>query len=207
MKRLTFDENFCEDVALCGEVLGGSFCEDGTCSQRQIWERLKMIEDVFGDEYDIDRLREMQQCENLRPLTLDELRKMDGQPVWGQRLISDKPGEWFIVRIVEMRATWFIACAGATQGFGDKDNYGDSWIAYRRPPEKALEEMEEIPAADVAPVVHGKWVKKPVYRQDLHGKMIHFCTKYICSACNHESNTLSSGRFCPNCGAKMDLID
>lgn len=155
MKRLTFDGNFCEDVALCGEVLGGSFCEDGTCSQRQIWERLKMIEDVFGDEYDIDRLREKQQRENLRPLTLDELRKMDGQPVWGQRLISDKPGEWFIVRIVEMSATWFIACAGATQGFGDKDNYGDSWIAYRRPPEKALEEMEEIPAADVAPVVHG----------------------------------------------------
>lgn len=64
-----------------------------------------------------------------------------------------------------------------------------------------------IPSADVAPVVHGKWVKEPVYKQDMHGKMIHFCTKYICSACNHESNTLSSGRFCPNCGAKMDLED
>ncbi len=102
MERLTFDGNFCEDIALCGEVLGGSFCEDGTCSQRQIWERLKMLEDILGDEYDLDRLREKQQRENLRPLTLDELRKMDGQPVWGQRLISDKPGEWFIVRIVEM---------------------------------------------------------------------------------------------------------
>ncbi len=124
MKRLTFDGNFCEDVALCGEVLGGSFCEDGTCSQRQIWERLKMIEDVFGDEFDLEFL-----CE--------------------------------LIKITR--------------------------------------------EADVAPVVHGKWVKKPVYRQDLHGKMIHFCTKYICSACNHESNTLSSERFCPNCGAKMDL--
>ena len=66
-------------------------------------------------------------------------------------------------------------------------------------------DLSSIPAADVAPVVHGKWAKEPVYRRDLHGKMIHFCTKYICSACNHESNTLSSGRFCPNCGAKMDL--
>lgn len=125
MERLTFDGNFC-DIAMCTEVPFGSCCEDGTCSQRQIWERLKMIEDVFGDEFDLDLL-----C---------ELIKMTRE-------------------------------------------------------------------ADVAPVVRGKWVKKPVYRQDLHGKMIHFCTKYICSACNHESNTLSSGLFCPNCGTKMDLID
>lgn len=84
----------------------------------------------------ISALQEKQQRENPQPLTLDELRKMNGQPVWGQSLINDKPGEWFIVRIVEMSATWFIACAGATQGFGDKDTYGESWLAYRRPPEK-----------------------------------------------------------------------
>lgn len=69
------------------------------------------------------------------PLTLDELRKMDGQPVWGKSLITNKPGEWFIVRVVEMSKTWFIACAGAEQGFGDKDTYGKTWLAYRRPPE------------------------------------------------------------------------
>ena len=69
------------------------------------------------------------------PLTLDELRQMDGQPVWGKSLITGKPGEWFIVRIVEMSKSWFIACAGATQGFGDKDTYGTTWLAYRRPPE------------------------------------------------------------------------
>ena len=71
------------------------------------------------------------------PLTLDELRQMDGQPVWGKSLITGKPGEWFIVRIVEMSKSWFIACAGATQGFGDKDTYGTTWFAYRRPPERA----------------------------------------------------------------------
>ena len=69
------------------------------------------------------------------PLTLDEMRKMDGQPVWGKSLITNKPGEWFIVRVVEMSKTWFIACAGAEQGFGDKDTYGKTWLAYRRPPE------------------------------------------------------------------------
>ena len=69
------------------------------------------------------------------PMTLEQLREMDGEPVWGKSLITDKPGEWFIVRVVEMSKAWFIACAGATQGFGDKDTYGTTWLAYRRPPE------------------------------------------------------------------------
>ena len=69
------------------------------------------------------------------PLTLEELREMDGEPVWGKSLITGKPGEWFILRVVEMSKTWFIACAGAEQGFGDKDTYGETWVAYRHPPE------------------------------------------------------------------------
>ena len=69
MKRLTFEGNFC-DIAMCGEVRGGSFCEDGDCSQRKTWERLKAIEDILCDsvgdndpdavdEYDLDRLAVM----------------------------------------------------------------------------------------------------------------------------------------------------
>ena len=64
MKRLTFDGNFC-DIAICGEVPGGSFCEDGVCSQRNVWERLKSIENILGDEYDLDRLRELVEFELL----------------------------------------------------------------------------------------------------------------------------------------------
>jgi len=45
MDRLTFDGNFC-DIALCSETPGGSFCEDGYCSQRKVWERLKQYEDT-----------------------------------------------------------------------------------------------------------------------------------------------------------------
>lgn len=69
-------------------------------------------------------------------LTLEQVREMDREPVWGKSLITDKPGEWFILRVVEMSKTWFIACAGAEQGFGDKDTYGKTWLAYRRPPER-----------------------------------------------------------------------
>ena len=45
MKRLTFEGDFC-DIALCREVRGGSYCEDGCCSQRRVWERLKAYEDT-----------------------------------------------------------------------------------------------------------------------------------------------------------------
>ena len=62
MERLTFDGNFC-DIALCSEVRYGSFCEDGSCSQRRVWERLKSIEDILGDDYDLDRIRELAQAD------------------------------------------------------------------------------------------------------------------------------------------------
>lgn len=45
MKRLTFDGLFC-DIAQCKETPGGTFCENGSCSQRKVWERLKEYEDL-----------------------------------------------------------------------------------------------------------------------------------------------------------------
>lgn len=45
MERLTFEGNFC-DIAQCRNIPGGSFCEDGTCSQKKVWERLKAYEDT-----------------------------------------------------------------------------------------------------------------------------------------------------------------
>lgn len=45
MERLTFEGNFC-DISRCQSTPGGSFCEDGACSQRKVWERLKEYEDT-----------------------------------------------------------------------------------------------------------------------------------------------------------------
>jgi hypothetical protein len=36
---------FC-DIAMCTENPGGEHCRDGYCSQRKVWERLKMYEDL-----------------------------------------------------------------------------------------------------------------------------------------------------------------
>lgn len=62
MKRITFDGNFC-DIAKCADVCEGMICEDDACSQRKTWERLKAIEDILGDDYDLDRLRELVQAD------------------------------------------------------------------------------------------------------------------------------------------------
>ena len=79
MERLTFDGNFC-DIALCSEVRYGSFCEDGSCSQRRVWERLKSIEDILGGDYNLDRFRELVQADREGRCVVTELAP--GDEVW-----------------------------------------------------------------------------------------------------------------------------
>lgn len=56
--------------------------------------------------------------------------------------------------------------------------------------------MEIIPAANVAPVRHGRWIDS-----------LARITPY-CSACGHSHRCLiRTPNYCPNCGAKMDLED
>lgn len=56
MDRLTFEGRFC-DIAQCTETPGGSFCEDGYCSQRKVWERLKQYE---GTGYTPEEIAKLQ---------------------------------------------------------------------------------------------------------------------------------------------------
>lgn len=56
------------------------------------------------------------------------------------------------------------------------------------------------PAADVAPVVHGKWkLCYEDYRRQIEGDE--------CTACGfqHYGTAINHYRYCPACGAKMDL--
>lgn len=55
----------------------------------------------------------------------------------------------------------------------------------------AIDMIEDAPAADVAPVVHGRWV----FGGD-------GCV--ICSECNEEESNDNHRNYCPNCGAKMN---
>ena len=57
------------------------------------------------------------------------------------------------------------------------------------------------PTIDAAPVVHGKWIFSGDDFFPLESTM-------ECSMCHeHENITLVNKKYCPNCGAKMDLDD
>ena len=69
----------------------------------------------------------------------------------------------------------------------DREKY-DAW-------DEIIDALENIPSADVAPVVHGRWVTH--YRS---GTPV--AEGYVSTCCdmwnNHKSN------YCPHCGAIMD---
>lgn len=60
----------------------------------------------------------------------------------------------------------------------------------------ALDYIDSEPAADVAPVRHGRWIEKEKYT---------FGVMYDCSICdNRILDNGHSWNYCPNCGCRMD---
>ena len=64
--------------------------------------------------------------------------------------------------------------------------------------------FSEIPAADVAPVVHGRWIS-----WEEAGNFVPSPDRHECSVCHDAVQVLVNGfellsDYCPNCGAKMD---
>ena len=73
------------------------------------------------------------------------------------------------------------------------------WVHEFYPEDKVFASaIINAPAADVAPVVHGRWIDKGEYA--------------VCTECGGRGGTQYDGvepialrtQFCPNCGAKMD---
>lgn len=64
-------------------------------------------------------------------------------------------------------------------------------------PEICTQEINSIPAADVAPVVHGRWIEKSALARKIY---------FECSHCGAQENkhTAIKGYYCWRCGAKMD---
>lgn len=71
------------------------------------------------------------------------------------------------------------------------NNCGAVYVANR------LSDSNAFPAADVAPVVHGRWVSVP------------YKLARICSVCNRDEpyKFADAYDYCPNCGAKMDEVE
>lgn len=160
MERLTFDGNFC-DISQCRNVPGGSFCEDGACSQKKVWERLKQFEDavetpekfykMYGEfcllesalkNYGShDRMKELAKADKdgrvvVRPCKV-------GDTVW--RIVRD--GEPHITRD-EVRDMYFaddmtlcVELVGGRVTFTEK--FGKTVFLSREEAEQALQEMED----------------------------------------------------------------
>ena len=68
-------------------------------------------------------------------------------------------------------------------------------VSYSR--EDAADCIRYMDAADVAPVVHGRWLYGDYY--DIGD---------VCSECDWDSQmTHPSYRYCPNCGTRMDEVE
>lgn len=57
---------------------------------------------------------------------------------------------------------------------------------------RIIDAFDDLPAADVAPVVHGAWVQTDIFK---------------CSECGYSfepEGYMAYFNYCPNCGVKMD---
>lgn len=67
--------------------------------------------------------------------------------------------------------------------------------------DSAINALRNVPAADVVPVVHGRWL---TWEEQFPGEKPRRMNNLgvFCDKChNHADNRTD---FCPNCGAKMD---
>ena len=70
------------------------------------------------------------------PLTMDELRKMDGEPVWCEIYIKGQPSFYGIVHGETVTGFIFGDDKPANLAITNVGAYGLAWLAYRQKPEE-----------------------------------------------------------------------
>lgn len=114
---------------------------------------------------------------------------------------------------IERKAT--IKKLNEIGGCDASDDFSKGWD---KAVDTAIEAVEKLPAADVAPVKHGHWIFKKrtklvstgIAKVAEDGTAVimkkHITVKVpYCSVCgDHGDNALDATPFCQNCGAKMD---
>lgn len=108
---------------------------------RDLAARTRQVRQLQGESAALrqqDRFREI--TKKVETLTLDELREMDGEPVFLVDLVHksdpkvpDLWGGWIV--FTKHDKNGFIPRGG---GFFSNDGYGKTWLAYRHKPEEEL---------------------------------------------------------------------
>lgn len=98
--------------------------------------------DAEANRIAITALREKAEREDPKPLTLEELRQMDREPVWVVELDDKAHGEYCVIQIGEplpyqdidhYNSALIPGIEHDWYSFGD---YGKTWIAYRHKPKE-----------------------------------------------------------------------
>lgn len=88
----------------------------------------KMVDHVSDAGKMVDHIPD---TTKMMPLTLEQLRQMDGKPVWVQNLEEPEKSQW---RLCHWDRGKYLVLQGIyVQGYLEED-YGESWIAYAYPP-------------------------------------------------------------------------
>lgn len=94
----------------------------------------------------------------------------------------------------------YINAEGYKNYVGKNKNVTEIFNTYMTAHRLDIELIEKLPAADVAEVRHGQWIKCDM---DIAPHSLH-CTKCWWSNHHIQNRQISIMNFCPNCGARMD---
>lgn len=138
----------------------------------EIWK-----EDSDALEFAITALRSMPEAGE--PLTLDQLREMDGQPVWIERIEAPYDGKWFIVNYADTENPdkTLYTDSGVTYS-----EYGKYFIAYPYPP---------------AHIDRSKW------EFCLWCKDLQYLPHEMCAGIKMPGGSEIGASFCPSCGRPL----
>ena len=156
VERITFDGNFC-DIAMCKEIP----CKDGACDQKKTWERLKFIEDILGDDYDLDRLRDLVKADREGRYIIMRYAEREGVDRLRELAEADREGRCVVmpckagdivysmfpfcgvnsheIRRIEISKEGCFACSALMIPFSD---FGKTVFPTREAAEEALKERE-----------------------------------------------------------------
>ena len=114
-----------------------------------------------------------------KPLTLDQLREMDGQPVWIERIEAPYDGKWFIVNYADTENPdkTLYTDSGVTYS-----EYGKYFIAYPYPP---------------AHIDRSKW------EFCLWCKDLQYLPHEMCADVKMPGGSEIGASFCPSCGRPL----
>ena len=143
MERLTFEGNFC-DIAQCRD----SACrQDGTCTQRLVWERLKAYEDAGLSPQACAEAREIEETLSGYDYSISRMVELMKADVEGRVLILPCKLGTKVYRICykivdypgkpepEITTTWFTS--------EYREDIGKTVFLTCEEAEKALQEMED----------------------------------------------------------------